>query len=198
MTIVNNVLNAPIPFVPAKGGTGLISPTPHGILVAQGSSPVNPIVLDAGQILVGTTSGDPAAVAITAGTGISIASTSGSIQISSAAAGFGWNTVTGTTQALVADNGYINNSGTLCVYSLPVNPSIGDAYTIYNQGGGFSVAIAGGSQTISFGASNTVALTGSVNSTAIGDVIEMICIDNTTPGSELYAILSAIGNITVA
>ena len=198
MTIVNNSLNAPIPFVSAQGGTGLISPTAHGILVGEGSSPVNPIVLNAGEILVGTTSGDPSAVQITAGTGISISSTSGSIQISTAAAGFGWNTVTGSTQAIIADNGYINNSGTLCVYTLPITPSIGDAYTIYNQGGGFSIAIAAGGQTISFGTRNTTALTGSISSTAVGDTIEFICIDNTTPGSELYAVLSAIGNLTVA
>lgn len=65
-----------------KGGTGVNSPTSHGILIGEGASPVNSIVLGAGQILIGTTSSDPTAAAINSGTGILVGNASGSITIS--------------------------------------------------------------------------------------------------------------------
>ena len=79
---LQNIINAPFPLSVTKGGTGLASPTIHGIMVAEGASAMTPLVLGAGQILIGTTAGDPAIALVTAGTGISIASTSGNITIS--------------------------------------------------------------------------------------------------------------------
>ena len=67
------------------GGTGVDAPTAHGIMVAQGASPMTPIVLGAGQILIGTTSGDPVAAAINSGTGILVGNATGSITVSLAA-----------------------------------------------------------------------------------------------------------------
>lgn len=64
------------------GGLGVSAPTAHGILVGEGASPVTPIVLGAGQILIGTTAGDPVAAAISSGTGILVGNASGSITIS--------------------------------------------------------------------------------------------------------------------
>lgn len=65
-----------------RGGSGVADPTIHGILVAQGSSPFTPIVLGAGQILIGTTSSDPVAAAIGSGSGILVGNSSGAITIS--------------------------------------------------------------------------------------------------------------------
>ena len=78
----------------AYGGTGVASPTAHGIMVAEGSSPVNPIVLGAGQLLIGTTSGDPVAANLTAGTNVTITNSSGGIMISASGGGGGGGTVT--------------------------------------------------------------------------------------------------------
>ena len=82
MSTLQNAINAnaSTPLKSVEGGTGLSSPTAHGILVAEGSSAVNPIVLSAGQVLIGTTSGDPSAATIS-GTAnkVTVTSASGSI-----------------------------------------------------------------------------------------------------------------------
>jgi hypothetical protein len=106
----NNAINAPIPFSATQGGTGLASPTAHGILVAEGGSPVNPIVLTNGQLLIGSTGLDPVAATLTAGTGVSIVTGAGSITINSTASVI-WNNVTSSPQALSPENGYITNNG---------------------------------------------------------------------------------------
>jgi hypothetical protein len=54
----------------------------HGVLVGEGASPLTSIVLGAGQVLIGTTSGDPSAAAIGSGQNILVANSSGAITIS--------------------------------------------------------------------------------------------------------------------
>lgn len=56
--------------------------TAHGVLIGEGASPLTSIVLSAGQILIGTTSGDPAASAINSGQNILVGNSSGSITVS--------------------------------------------------------------------------------------------------------------------
>lgn len=65
-----------------RGGLGLSNPTAHGILVGEGASAVNPIVLSSGQILIGSTGVDPVAAAINSGTGILVGNGAGSITVS--------------------------------------------------------------------------------------------------------------------
>jgi hypothetical protein len=64
------------------GGLGVSNPTAHGILIGEGASPVTPIVLSSGQILIGSTGADPVAAAINSGTGILVANSAGSITVS--------------------------------------------------------------------------------------------------------------------
>jgi hypothetical protein len=68
-------------LLPINGGTGVASPTAHGILVGEGASPVTPIVLSDGQILIGSTGLDPVAAAIGSGTGILVGNGAGSISV---------------------------------------------------------------------------------------------------------------------
>ena len=70
-----------LPLVTSQGGSGVVSPTAHGILVSEGSSPFTPIVLSAGQLLIGTTASDPAAATLTQGNALTISSSSGAITI---------------------------------------------------------------------------------------------------------------------
>lgn len=77
----NQNLNLSNPLSTSSGGLGLINPTVHGLLVGEGSSPVNSLVLGAGQILVGTTSGDPAITAINSGQNILVSNGSGTITV---------------------------------------------------------------------------------------------------------------------
>ena len=55
--------------------------TAHGILIGEGGTPLTSIVLGAGQILIGTTSGDPLAAAINSGQNILVGNSSGAITI---------------------------------------------------------------------------------------------------------------------
>ncbi len=68
-----------------RGGLGVSNPTAHGILIGEGASAVNPIVLSSGQILIGSTGADPVAAAINSGTGILVGNGAGSITVSLAA-----------------------------------------------------------------------------------------------------------------
>lgn len=77
--IINvNTLN---PLAAEQGGTGTASPTDHAILVGQGSDPIVGKVLGQGELLIGTTSGDPVAATLTAGSGVTITEGEGSITI---------------------------------------------------------------------------------------------------------------------
>lgn len=68
------------------GGSGVSNPTAHGIMVAEGSSAMTPIVLSSGQILIGSTGNDPVPAAINSGTGILVANGAGSITVNLASA----------------------------------------------------------------------------------------------------------------
>ena len=117
---VNNALNTgTVPLPVSSGGTGLATLTNHALQIGATTSTPTQLVLGAGQLPIGTTSGDPSAAALTAGTGISISSVSGAITIS-ATGDFGWTAVTGTTQQMVVNTNYIANSSSgAVVFTLP-------------------------------------------------------------------------------
>lgn len=71
-----------LPLSPTNGGTGVSNPTAHGVLIAEGASAMTPIVLGAGQVLIGTTASDPVAGAIGSGSGILVGNSSGAITVS--------------------------------------------------------------------------------------------------------------------
>ncbi len=77
----NSNINQNTPVVALKGGTGVSSPTIHGIVVAQGSSPVNLKVLTNGQLLIGNTGVDPVGANLTASDGINIVNGAGSVTL---------------------------------------------------------------------------------------------------------------------
>ena len=178
----NNMINTPEPFGASSGGTGVASPTAHGIMVAEGSSAMTPIVLSAGQVLIGTTASDPVGATLTAGTGISITSATGSITINATGGGLSWTTVTSATLAAAVNNAYImNHASTACVVTLPATAAIGSKISLRGlAGSGGWTATANSGQTIQFG--NTATSTaGSWSSTNAGDTIDLECIvANTT------------------
>ncbi len=67
---------------PTFSALHLSSSTAHAVLLGQGASTINSVLLGAGQILVGTTSSDPVATAISSGQNILVANGSGSITVS--------------------------------------------------------------------------------------------------------------------
>lgn len=64
-----------------RGGSGVSNPTAHGVLIAEGVSAFTPIVLTAGQHLVGTTAGDPVGVVPTTSSGMVLGVSSGAFTI---------------------------------------------------------------------------------------------------------------------
>jgi hypothetical protein len=202
MAILQNTINAnsatPLPTL--QGGTGLNSTTAtaHGILVAEGASAFNPIVLPAGEILIGTTAGDPVASALTAGTGITITSVSGSITIANSAPAISWVDETSTSVTMVDNTGYTADAGaSLVTFTLPTTAvAIGDTVEVQGKGSGlWKIAQSAGNQ-IFFGNQATTAGTGgSVASTLQYDAIKLRALTAGTGGS--WSVVYGVGNFTV-
>lgn len=173
----NNQINSPFPLSAIKGGSGVASPTIHGILVAQGASAFTPIVLAAGQVLIGTTASDPAAAALTAGTGINISSVTGAITINATGGALSWSTVTAATLAAAVNNAYVlNHASTACVVTLPATATLGSKISFRGlAGSGGWTITANTSQTIQFG-NQVSSSAGSWSSTDAGDGCDVECI----------------------
>lgn len=175
---------------PSLGGTGVASPTAHTLPVAEGSSNYHFLgPLTNGQLLIGSTGADPVPGTLTAGTNISIANAAGTITVSATGlAGIGWVVVTGTSQAMTADTGYIANNAGLVTLTLPSTAAVGTI--IYVQGlgsGGWSVAQNVG-QNIQIGSiSSTVGVGGSVSSTNQWDSVTLLCVTANTTWTALGA-----------
>jgi hypothetical protein len=190
----NNVVNAPFPLSATQGGLGVASPTAHGVLIAEGASAATPIVLTAGQVLIGTTSSDPVGATLTAGTGVNITSATGSITI--AATGVGslvWNDVSGTTQAAAVNQGYIISNAGQTTVTLPATAAEGSVFAVQGKGAGGWILQMNTGQTCHFG--NTASSSaGSLTSTNQWDSVAIVCVTaNTT-----FAVTAGVGNLTVA
>ncbi len=197
MSGTNNAVNAPFPLSPTQGGLGVVSPTAHGILIGEGSSPVASLVLGAGELPIGTTSGDAASAALIAGAGIGISSVSGSITISATGPGsFAWNNVASSTQTLAVNSGYItNNGGSLVTYTLPTISPQGTEILISGfSSGGWTIA-QNASQLIHVGnQTTTTGVTGTLSSTNAFDQVRLLCVvANTT-----WVSFSSFGNLAWA
>lgn len=189
----NNSINAPLPLSATQGGSGLSSPTAHGILVAEGAGAFNQVVLTNGQILIGSTGIDPVAATITGGTGITVANSAGAITISSSLT-VSWIDVTGTTQAMAVETGYIADNAALVTLTLPITAAQGTLISVCGNGaGGWKIA-QNASQNIKFGNQTTTSGTGgSLASTNQYDNVDILCtVANTT-----WVVRSSVGNITV-
>lgn len=192
---VNNAINAPTPFSATLGGSGVASPTAHGILVSEGSSPFTPIVLTAGQVLVGTTASDPAAATITGAGGITVNATSGAISITGTGNGLTWNDQTTGSVTMAINNGYISNDGvSLITYTLPTVAALGSMFMIVGKGTGLWTIAQSASQFIVFGnVTTTVGAGGSVSSNNAGDCIWLVC---STANNGFTVMNSEGGNLT--
>lgn len=134
------------------------------------------LALTDGQVVIGSTAGSPAAANLSAGPGVSISSGSNTITISSTGSGIGWNEVTGATQAMTADTGYVANRGTLITFTLPVTAAFGTLISVIGKGAGGWLIAQNAGQNIQVGStSSTVGAGGSIASTNRFDSIDLIC-----------------------
>lgn len=192
----NNAINSQIPIQVSLGGTGATSFSAGSLLLGSGSSAFGTLgVATNGQIPIGVTGSNPVLATITAGTGIVVTNGSGSITISNAST-ITWSTVTGTSQSMATNNGYVANNAGQVVFTLPSTANLGDIITVIgiNNATGWKIA-QNSSQQIMLGDVNTTAGTGGfLSSTAIGDRVTLTCV---VAGSSTTYSATSMGNITV-
>lgn len=198
---LNNFINATLPISSTNGGTGVASPTAHGILIAQGASAMTYPVLTNGQLLIGSTGVDPVAASLTAGAGVTITPGAGAITIAATVAN-NWYIRTNPADPphpLIAGQGYITVTATFWVYyKLPTSATVGDVYEVaggdnadwhwgVRQNAGQSIRV--GNRT------TTVGTDGYFTSISKGDCFRMVCVDGTS-GAERFIVVSSANNVS--
>ncbi len=171
--------------------------TQNGVLYGGASNAVSSATVGTnGQVLLGATAAAPAFGTLTS-TGGTITFTTGANSLNldvSGGGGIVWTEVTGTSQAMAINNGYIANNAGLVTLTLPTTAAIGSIIRVTGKGaGGWRIA-QNASQTIYFGLFNTTTGTlGRLDSTATRDTVELVCV---TANND-WNVISSIGNITV-
>lgn len=175
--------------------TGLATANSATLVTSSTGVPAFTASMTNGQILIGSTGATPVLANLSAGPGISIASGAGSITISGTGSGIGWTEVTGTTQAMVADNGYVANNAALVTLTLPATAAFGTAISVIGKGaGGWRIAQNSG-QSVRVGSStSTVGVGGNISSTTSSDAITLIC---TTANTVWTTDGGVQGNLTI-
>lgn len=204
------------PLTVINGGTGVNAFLANGILYASNPATISqiPVVNNAmivtnstgipslttsmtnGQIVIGSTGASPAPNTISGGPGISITNGPGTITISAIPGGMTWTEVTGTSQAMSADNGYIANNAGIVTLTLPTIAALGTFIRIIGKGaGGWTIAQNAG-QNIQIGnTSSTVGAAGLVTSSNRYDSVHLVCTTANTTWTALGAPQSAGLNI---
>ena len=193
-TTLEYALTTPVSAI--NGGTGVSSPTAHQIPIAEGAASFTFLgPLTNGQLLIGSAGADPAAATLTAGDGISITNGAGTITIDATPLGLPWTDVTGTTQAMSAEAGYLSDNAGLVTLTLPATAAqFTSIFLSGNGAGGWKIAQNAGQQVNFDGLSSTLGAGGSLSSTNRYDCVGLLCVvANTT-----WNVISSVGNILVA
>jgi hypothetical protein len=159
-----------------------LAPTGGAALGSDFSGLPTWLPLTDGQILIGSTGVIPVPATLTAGTGISIGNAAGSIVISTSGSPAGWTDVTGATQAMVANNGYIANRSSIITFTLPTTAAFGSYQSVIGKGAGLFTIAQNAGQSINIGSvTSTIGTGGSISSTDQFDSLTLICtVANTT------------------
>lgn len=105
--------------------------------------------------------------------------------------GFPWTDVTGATQTLSVNNGYVTDH-TNVTYTLPATAALGDTIKIVGKLGLATITPNANQQILIGSASGTVGITGTAVATNVGDSAEMICI--TSGASSAWRFANFVGN----
>lgn len=148
-----------------------------------------------GQIPIGSTGATPVLATITGSSGITITNGAGTINISGGGSGYTWTEVTGTSQSMAVDSGYIANNAALVTLTLPAVAAVGDTVSTVGKGAGLFAIAQNAGQQIHLGSSaTTVGVGGSLTATNQWDSIELICV---TANDVWVTLTGPQGNFTV-
>ncbi|NGX36858.1 MAG: hypothetical protein K1000chlam2_00003 [Chlamydiae bacterium] len=136
----------------------------------------------------------PGVITFSGGAGIATSATGSTVTITSSAGGFTWNEVTGTSQSMAVENGYIANNAGLVTLTLPATASIGEVVQVIGKGAGLYKIAQNAGQTIHYISSDTTTgVGGSLTAIEQYAALELVCITANTD----WAVLDSSGNFTV-
>ena len=186
----------PIAFPVVEGGTGSTSLNINGVLISgtTTTSAVTALTLTNGQIVIGNTSGAPAAATLSAGNGINIGTGANSTTISATGGGFLWTNISTATQALFKQNAYVATRGAGVTFTLPSSSiTLGDTYRMIGNNSIVTIN-QNASQMIYMGNSvTTTGVGGSIVGTiAFGNSIEIVALSST-----VFLVVNATGAWTL-
>ena len=195
--VTNNAINANSVGIAKYDGAGTWSATTvtqHSPIVGGASNALVSLgPLTNGQIIIGSTGVVPVAATLSAGTGIGITNAAGSITINGVGAGLTW-TVIAADQTAAINNGYICNKVGVLTLTMPATAAVGSIVAVVNINTAASTKILSQNPgQLQFGNVLATANTGSFTSTALGDVLYLVC---TTANTTWYA-FAAQGNWTI-
>lgn len=183
------------PVIPASGVI-----TMNGATVSAGTNPVRTDGTGANTLAIEVQIAQ--AIASTNATNIGLAAfnsaeftvdSNGFVSLKSG--GFVWNDVTGATQTIAVQNGYVTDRGGGVTYTLPATAAFGDEFIITGKSGQWTLA-QNANQQINIGSgSTTVGVGGSLASTNAGDSVWAVC--TTAGASTVWRVFNFVGNITV-
>lgn len=163
-----------------------------GFTIAGGSTDVASLRINA------TTNGD--AVELVSGfTGSSSLTlpnaASGTLALTSQIpAAFAWNGVSGTSQAMAVNSGYVSQNGATSTFTLPATAAQYTVLRVLQNAAGVFIVAQNALQNIRIGNSiSTTGVGGSVTSTSIGDALYLLC----TVANTNFVVLSSVGSFTV-
>ena len=192
----NNAINLSAAGVVTYSGTGSFTAstiTANQVLIGNTSNTIQGISLTNGQLAIGSTSAEPVAATISAGSGIAVANGAGSITISSAGGGLAWSVIT-ANQAIAVNNGYICNKAGLLTLTLPTTSAVGTVFAVTNINTAAGIEITyTTNQQIFMGSSSTTITTGNIECTALGDSLYLVC----TSANLVWQVISSMGNWTL-
>lgn len=193
----NNAVNLSAAGIVKYDGAGTFSAdtvTQHNVLIGGASNAITSLALTNGQLAIGNTGNDPSAATLTAGTGMSITNAAGSITLNCTGGGMTWVDVTGTSQAMVVNDGYVADNAGLVTLTLPTTAAIGDTVIVQGKGAGGWKITYGASQQIQVGSSASTVTSGNIASTNQWDSVTLTCVT----ANNIWAARAVQGNITVA
>lgn len=171
--------------------TGLATANSAILVTSSSGVPAYSGTMTNGQLIIGSTGATPTAATLTAGSGIKITNAAASITIASTTGGLSWSTVSGTSQSITVNSGYIVGNASLTTFTLPSSFAIGDTVIIKGLGAAGWILTAFSGTTIQFGSVATSS-GGSLQSNNQYDTVKITGLVANTTWSVDYALSSGL------